>query len=83
MNDNYKVVYRCWNEPEAQMLKGLLESYGVKPRLVSHVPHSVYPFNVDGLGEIRITVPQEYEEKANQIIAAYQDKNGQPNKEEK
>lgn len=83
MNDNYKVVYRCWNEPEAQMLKGLLEGYGVKPRLVSHVPHSVYPFNVDGLGEIRITVPKKYEQKAKQIIEAYQDKNDQSEVKEK
>lgn len=74
MADKYKVVYRCWNEPEAEMLKGLLESYGLKPRLISHVPHSVYPFNIDGLGEIRITVPQDQKKRASEIVKAHLEK---------
>lgn len=73
MSNDYKVIYRCWNEPEAEMLKGLLEKYGLKPKLVSHVPHSVYPFNVDGLGEIRVTVPQEQAKRASEIIKAYRE----------
>lgn len=67
----FVTVYRVWNDPEAQMIKGLLESSGIRCKLVSHVPHSVYPVTVDGLAEVRIMVPREQEEEARALIEAY------------
>lgn len=67
----YAVVYRCFSDPEAQMIKGLLEGSGISCKLVSHVPPSVYPVAVDGLAEIRITVLKKDEEEARELIAAY------------
>ncbi len=70
----FVTVYRVWGDSEAQVIKGLLESSGIRCRLVSHVPHSVYPVTVDGLGEVRIMVPREQEEEARALIAAYREK---------
>ena len=68
---DFVTVYRVWNDPEAQMIKGLLESSGIRCKLVTHVPHSVYPVTVDGLAEVRIMVPREQEEEARALIEAY------------
>ena len=70
----FVIVYRVWSDPEAQVIKSLLESSGIRCKLVSHVPHSVYPVTVDGLGEVRIMVPQEQEETARALIAAYRER---------
>ena len=64
-------VYRTWNEQKAEMIKALLQDYEIKPYLSSHITHSVYPIPVDGLGEIRVMVPAEAEEKSRGIIEDY------------
>jgi len=49
-------VRRLHNEVEASIVKALLEAAGIQCTLVTPVPHSVYPFTVDGLAEIRVNV---------------------------
>ena len=63
------VLLRVVNdEAEAHLLVGLLRSQGVACRMQSmRVPQ--YPLTVDGLGEIRIFVPQEEEEEARRVAA--------------
>lgn len=70
----FVTVYRAWGDPEAQVIKGLLESSGIRCKLVSHVPHSVYPVTVNGLAEVRIMVPREQEEEARALIEAYRER---------
>lgn len=62
------VIHRCFNDVEADQIKQLLELEGIGCQVSSDVPHSVYPFTMDGLGEIRIIVMESEAAKAQQII---------------
>jgi hypothetical protein len=61
-------VYRASGEAEAQIIKGLLESYGIPSLLKSTAAPSVHVFTVDGLGEVRILVWKSAEEEARELI---------------
>ncbi|OLD64489.1 MAG: hypothetical protein AUI47_05810, partial [Acidobacteria bacterium 13_1_40CM_2_68_5] len=63
------IVYRTWSDLEAQLIKGILELYGIPVSLSTDISHTLYPFTVDGLGETRILVPREAEDEAQDIIA--------------
>lgn len=67
----YSVISRLWNDGEANLVRSLLESYGVPVTVSSDLTHSVYPITVDGLGEIRISVPDEYRDEAVGILEAH------------
>ncbi|MBA7474336.1 hypothetical protein ES707_09684 [subsurface metagenome] len=56
-------VYKAAGELEAQVIKGLLESYGIPCFLKSHAAPSVHMFAVDGLGEVKIMVLESAEDK--------------------
>ena len=64
-------IYRTWNEQKANMIKELLGDYDIRCYLSSHITHSVYPIPVDGLGEIRVMVPEKDEENSREIIDNY------------
>ncbi len=53
---------------EAQIIKGRLESEGI-PVLLSYDSSSVvFGFTVDGLGEVKIMVPERFAEQASEIL---------------
>jgi len=61
-------VYRAAGEMEAQVIKGLLESYGIPCFLKSHAAPSVHMFAVDGMGEVKVMVCGSMAEKAKRLI---------------
>ena len=61
-------VYRATGELEAQVIKGLLESYGMPCLLKSHAASSVHTFTVDGMGEVKVMVWKSMAEKAKKLI---------------
>jgi len=61
-------VYKAAGELEAQVIKGLLESYGIPCFLKSHAAPSVHMFAVDGLGEVKIMVIESRAERAKQLV---------------
>ncbi len=61
-------VYKSKNEAEAQVIKGLLESYGIPCILKSNASPSVFTFTVDGMGEVRIMVWDSMVEEARNLI---------------
>jgi hypothetical protein len=65
------VVHRIWSDAEAQIVKGILELYGIPVFLDRDLSHSLYPLTVDGLGETRVLVPDSASEEAQQILAGY------------
>jgi len=71
VDDRFVEVARVQGPVEAELVRGLLVSYGITVRLGARVPHSVLPFTVDGLGEVRILVPAEDEDTANDLIARH------------
>ncbi|PYQ11921.1 MAG: hypothetical protein DMH00_07165 [Acidobacteria bacterium] len=62
------VIFHSWDDNEAELVRGLLESYGIPCQVSSQITHTLYPLTVDGLGEIRLSVPTEAVEEARQIL---------------
>ena len=62
------VVARAWAQPEASIIKSLLESYSIPCHFSSEMPHRFYPLSTEGLGQIRIFVPASLAEHARQIL---------------
>jgi hypothetical protein len=61
-------VYKARGELEAQLIKGMLDGYGVPCMLRSNAAGSVHSFVFDGMGEVRVMVPESYAEEAQNII---------------
>lgn len=64
-------VFVTWNDQKAELIKALLGDYGINCYLSSHITHSVYPIPVDGLGEIRVMVPEKDKERSTNLIENY------------
>jgi hypothetical protein len=60
------------SEEEANIVKGILEGLGINCVLVTQVPHSIYPFTVDGLAAIRIKVLDSQLEAAQAVLRDYE-----------
>ena len=60
-------VYRA-SELEAHVIKGLLESEGIPVLLRYESAGKVYGITVDGIGEIKVMVPEARAEEAKSII---------------
>ena len=58
-------------EPKAQMIKNLLEDFGIPTNLVAHVPPALIPVTFDGLADVRIMVRESDLARAQQIIRDY------------
>lgn len=63
-------VYKAKGELEAQVIKGLLESYGIPCLLQSNAASSVHSFVFDGMGEVRILVSEKAADEARELIKA-------------
>ena len=61
-------IYRAKDEFEANIIKGLLESNGIKCIFSSDATHSVHAFTINGLGEVRILVREEDVEIGRELI---------------
>ena len=61
-------VYRAAGELEAQVIKGLLESYGIACLLKSNAAPSVHMFVFDGMGEVKVMVRQSMAERARKLV---------------
>ena len=70
MSEDKKLVevYLAASEAEAQIIKGLLESYGISCLLKSHAAPSVHVFAVDGMGEVKVMVWESMVGKARELI---------------
>ncbi len=61
-------VYKAWGFPEAHIVRGLLESNGIKCVLESAAAPSVHVFNVDGMGEVRVKVMAQDARDAGELV---------------
>ncbi len=63
----WKVVFEG-ERMEAQIVKGLLDSEGIPSSLQYEAVGKVYGFTVDGLGKVRVLVPEDRYDEAQQLI---------------
>lgn len=54
----FEEVTRAQDQAEALVVRSLLEAHGIHVLFRTHVAHSVHPFTVGALGEVRILVPR-------------------------
>ncbi len=67
-NEKMVEVYKATNEMEAQVIRGLLESYGIPCFLKSNAAPSVHMFTIDGMGEVKVMVLAAMADNARQLI---------------
>ncbi len=63
-----KELLSVWGLAEAEVIKSFLESQGIPCIFKGQVVQSVHPISVDGLGEIKIFVPENDYETANKLL---------------
>jgi len=68
VNEQLVEVYRARGEAEAQVIKGLLESYDIPCLLQSNAAPSVHMFTVDGMGEVRVMVRKSMADESRELI---------------
>lgn len=66
-----RLLLRVWNDTEAALVRQILDEHGIPCQVVSDIPHTLFPLTVDGLGEVRIFVPEERHEEAAAILAEH------------
>ncbi len=67
-HDKLVVLMTTQSEPEANIVKSLLEEAGIHCALLTQVPHNLYPFTVNGLAAIRIKVLESQLEAAKTLL---------------
>jgi len=70
----FKEVYKAWGSAEAEVVKSFLQSHGIPCLLKGLVVQSVHPFSMDGLGEIKIFVPEKDHGVAEKLLKSRQEK---------
>jgi hypothetical protein len=63
-----KELISVWGPAEAEIIKSFLESQGILCLTRGQIIHSMYPFLSDGLGEIKIFVPENDFETAKKLL---------------
>jgi hypothetical protein len=61
-------VYTARTEMEAQVIKGLLESFGIPSCFKSHAAPSVHWFTMDGMAEVKVMVLDNMAGEARRLI---------------
>ena len=70
---DWPVVFRSHSDIEAQIVRGLLETHGIDSIPSTGPGPSVFPFNAEGLVEVRIAVPPDQAETAIRIISEHRE----------
>lgn len=65
------IVFTTRSDVEARVVTGLLEAHGIMAMLSSRVARSVFPVNVNELGEVRLAVHAEDADDARRIIDSH------------
>jgi ribonuclease-3 len=70
---DWRVVFRSHSDIEAQIVRGLLETHGIDSIPSTGPGPSVFPFNAEGLVEVRIAVPPDQADTAIRIIGEHRE----------
>ena len=70
---DWPIVFRTHSEIEASVVRGLLDTHGIRSIPSTGPGPSVFPFNVEGLVAVNVAVPPDQADAALRIIAEHQD----------
>jgi ribonuclease III len=65
------VIFRTRSDVEAKIVRGLLETHGVRSLLSAGATHSLFPISVNELGDISISVHEQQATEAREIIDSH------------
>jgi hypothetical protein len=68
LNKKYVKVYIAKGEAESNIIRGLLDNYGIPSIVKAQASPSVHVFAIDGLGQVIIMVREEDAEDALELI---------------
>jgi ribonuclease III len=68
---DWPVVFRTHSDVEARIVAGLLDAHGIPLVRTSDMPHGVFPFRLQGLAQVRLSVPPELAEDARHLIESH------------
>lgn len=63
-------VYQARTEMEAQVIKGLLESFDIPCVLKANAAPSVHMFTLDGLAQVKVMVLDSQADEARELIVS-------------
>jgi hypothetical protein len=72
-NNELVEVYIARGEAEANIIKGVLDSYGIPSLLKAQASPSVHVFTVDGMGQVAILVRVEDADDARELVKGEQE----------
>ena len=64
------VVHTVQGEAEEQQVRSFLEAHGIPTSVWGEALRKTHGFVLDGLGEVRIVVPEEHADHARELLAA-------------
>lgn len=68
MDENWVIIFHAQGQTEGYIIKGKLESNGIPVRLKQEAIGKIYGLTLNGLGEVKVLVPESYEEEAEKIL---------------
>ena len=72
-NNDLVEIYQAKGESEAQIIKSMLESYGIPSMFRANAAPSVHAFVFDGMGLVSILVRKEDEAAAKELVKGDKD----------
>lgn len=73
-DDRWEVVYTASGMAQAAIVQGRLEAEGIQVHLQYEAAGQIYAITIDGLGEVRVLVPEHEADAARQVLAqTYED----------
>jgi hypothetical protein len=69
MKKKLVAVYRARGDSEARLIQSKLENFGIPSIIKSNAAPSVVVVTVDGLGEYKVMVWEEFAEEAAELLA--------------
>ncbi len=73
--EKWEVVYRASGMTNANIVVGRLETEGIPTRLKYEAVGAIYAITIDGLGEVKVMVPESLLDKAREVLSrSYDDK---------
>ncbi|MBC8527559.1 MAG: DUF2007 domain-containing protein [Candidatus Cloacimonetes bacterium] len=68
MEEKWVIIFYAQGQIEAFIIKGKLESNGIPVVLKQEAIGKIYGLTLDGLGEVKVLVPESYRDKAIKIL---------------
>jgi len=73
--EKWEVVYRASGMTNANIVVGRLETEGIPTRLKYEAVGAIYAITIDGLGEVKVMVPESLRDKAHEVLSRSYDDN--------